>query len=160
MQTGALFYFFMLGSYLSYSSTLKMEAMCSSKTSVNFYRTARRYIPEDSYHCENLKSNIRLYLSDFLCIYRKINTEPKQENAWPYFVDKTEKRSKIKLSACVGTDQILGPAPPTVLSVKVEYGLQEVQFSPTHTQICVDPFYIAERDTSVLTKGSENVLPP
>jgi hypothetical protein len=29
-------------------STLKMEAICTSKTSVNFQRTTRRYIPEDS----------------------------------------------------------------------------------------------------------------
>jgi hypothetical protein len=29
------------------SSTLKMEAISSSETSVDFHRTARRYIPED-----------------------------------------------------------------------------------------------------------------
>jgi hypothetical protein len=44
----------------AYSSTLKMEAMCSSETSADFQRTTRRYIPEDStlynHHCENLKS--------------------------------------------------------------------------------------------------------
>jgi hypothetical protein len=32
----------------SYSSTLKMEVICSSKTSVNFQRTTWRYIAEDS----------------------------------------------------------------------------------------------------------------
>jgi hypothetical protein len=32
----------------AYSSTLKMEAICSSETSIDFQRTARRYIPEDS----------------------------------------------------------------------------------------------------------------
>jgi hypothetical protein len=31
-------------------STLKMEAICSSETSVDFQRTKRRYIPEDSTH--------------------------------------------------------------------------------------------------------------
>jgi hypothetical protein len=40
-------------------STLKMEAICSSETSVDYQPTLRRYIPEDStlhYHrCENLK---------------------------------------------------------------------------------------------------------
>jgi hypothetical protein len=30
-----------------YSSTLKMEAICSSEKSVDFQRTTRRYIPED-----------------------------------------------------------------------------------------------------------------
>jgi hypothetical protein len=46
-------------------STLKIEVTCFSETSVNFQRTTRRYIPEDStlhnYRCENLKS----YVSKF-----------------------------------------------------------------------------------------------
>jgi hypothetical protein len=33
---------------LTYSSILKMEAVHSSETSVNFYRTTRRHTPEDS----------------------------------------------------------------------------------------------------------------
>jgi hypothetical protein len=41
-------------------ASLKMEAICSSKTSVDFQRTTWRYIPEDStlhnHPCENLKS--------------------------------------------------------------------------------------------------------
>jgi hypothetical protein len=41
----------------TYSSTLKMEAICSSETSVDSQRTKRRYIPEDSTlhnrRCEN-----------------------------------------------------------------------------------------------------------
>jgi hypothetical protein len=44
------------------SSTLKMEAICSSETSVATQQTTRRYIPEDdtfhNHHCENLKSYI------------------------------------------------------------------------------------------------------
>jgi hypothetical protein len=40
-------------------STVKMEAICSSETSVGFQRTTRRYIPDDItiriYRCENLK---------------------------------------------------------------------------------------------------------
>jgi hypothetical protein len=36
---------FTLVSFLGYSSTLKMEAICSSETSVNFQQTTRRYIP-------------------------------------------------------------------------------------------------------------------
>jgi hypothetical protein len=36
-----------LDSYLAYSSTVKMEATCSSETSVDFQRTTRRYILED-----------------------------------------------------------------------------------------------------------------
>jgi hypothetical protein len=51
----------MLVSCLTYSPTLKMEATFSSKTSVDFQRTTRRYIPEDStlhdQSCENLKSH-------------------------------------------------------------------------------------------------------
>jgi hypothetical protein len=45
---------------LGFSSTLKMEAICSSETSVEFQQTTRRYFPEDitlhNYCCENLKS--------------------------------------------------------------------------------------------------------
>jgi hypothetical protein len=41
------------------TSTLKMEEICSSKTSVKTQRTARRHIPEDvtlhNHRCENLK---------------------------------------------------------------------------------------------------------
>jgi hypothetical protein len=37
----------MLVSCLAYSATLKIEAICSSERSVDFQRTARRYIPED-----------------------------------------------------------------------------------------------------------------
>jgi hypothetical protein len=40
-------------------STLKMEAICSSETSVDTERTTWRYIPEDgtlhNHRCENLK---------------------------------------------------------------------------------------------------------
>jgi hypothetical protein len=32
----------------SYSLTLGMEEFCSSETSVKFYRTTRRHIPEDA----------------------------------------------------------------------------------------------------------------
>jgi hypothetical protein len=48
------------GGKYAHSFTLKMEAMCYSETSVDFERTARRYIPEDStfhnYRCVNLIS--------------------------------------------------------------------------------------------------------
>jgi hypothetical protein len=41
---------------LACCSALKMEAVCSSETSVNFYRTAQRHIPGDS----TLHSNVQL----------------------------------------------------------------------------------------------------
>jgi hypothetical protein len=51
---------FTLVSCSAYSSTLKMEAICSCETSVDFQRNTRRYIPKDStlhnHRCENLKS--------------------------------------------------------------------------------------------------------
>jgi hypothetical protein len=43
MKTGGT-----LVSCSAYSSTLKMEAICSSETSVVFQRSTRLYIPEDS----------------------------------------------------------------------------------------------------------------
>jgi hypothetical protein len=50
------------------SSTLKMEAICSSETSIKIQRTTRRHIPEDdtlhNHGCENLKS----YNQIFLCL--------------------------------------------------------------------------------------------
>jgi hypothetical protein len=52
---------------VAYSSTLKMGALHFSKTSINFYRTIWRHIPEDdilhSHHCENGRSNrVTVYL--------------------------------------------------------------------------------------------------
>jgi hypothetical protein len=45
------------------SSTLEMEAICSSETSVATQRTTRRHVPEDdtlhNHRCGNLKSCIR-----------------------------------------------------------------------------------------------------
>jgi hypothetical protein len=42
------------------SSTLKMEAICSSETTLATQQTTRRHIPEDdtlhNHRCENLKS--------------------------------------------------------------------------------------------------------
>jgi hypothetical protein len=52
----------MLVSCLAYSSTPKMEAMCSSETPVDFHRTTRRYIPE---HKETALSHF--------CKFHKIN---------------------------------------------------------------------------------------
>jgi hypothetical protein len=60
-------------SCLAYSSTLKMEATCSSETMVDFHRTTRRYIPEywllHNHRCENLKSCI---IFPF-CFIRNVN---------------------------------------------------------------------------------------
>jgi hypothetical protein len=51
---------FMLVSRLVSFSAIKIGAICSTETSVDFHRTKRRYIPEDrtpnSHRCENLKS--------------------------------------------------------------------------------------------------------
>jgi hypothetical protein len=38
----------MLVSCIAYSSILKMGAICSSETLVNFYRTALLYVPENT----------------------------------------------------------------------------------------------------------------
>jgi hypothetical protein len=56
----------MLVSCLTYSSTLKLDATCSSETSVYSQLTAGRYIPEArtlrNHRCENIKSYINLEL--------------------------------------------------------------------------------------------------
>jgi hypothetical protein len=50
----------MLVSCLAYSSTMNMETICSSQTSVDFQRTTTRYIPRgrtlQNHRRENLKS--------------------------------------------------------------------------------------------------------
>jgi hypothetical protein len=51
---------FMLYSYLAYSSSLKMNTKCSSKTLLNFHHTTWHYIPKaraHSHQCKNLKSS-------------------------------------------------------------------------------------------------------
>jgi hypothetical protein len=44
---------------LKFSSTLRMEAICSSETSAEYQRTTRHYISEDrtlhNHRCENLR---------------------------------------------------------------------------------------------------------
>jgi hypothetical protein len=64
---------------LVYSSTLKMEAICSSETSVDFQFTTQPCIPDDNtFHkngCENLKSyknrflDCRLSVCLYVCMY-------------------------------------------------------------------------------------------
>jgi hypothetical protein len=51
---------FTLASYSTYSLTLKMEAICSSETSVDFQRTTQRYIPEES----TLKKSVKYFGTD------------------------------------------------------------------------------------------------
>jgi hypothetical protein len=52
--------FLMQVSFLAYSSTLKMEAICSSEASVDFQQATRRYIPQErilqNHRRENLES--------------------------------------------------------------------------------------------------------
>jgi hypothetical protein len=53
---------FLIPTSLSFSLTLKMEAVRSSETSLNFYRSTRHHIPEDStlrnHRCKNIKLTI------------------------------------------------------------------------------------------------------
>jgi hypothetical protein len=59
---------FLLATFSTYFATLKMEAVRSFKTSVHFYETTRRHIPEDCtlHLCENLQSQILLLSSHLL----------------------------------------------------------------------------------------------
>jgi hypothetical protein len=54
------------------SSTLRMEAICSSETSVETQRTTRRYTPEDdtlhNHRCENIKSYSITDLFSSICL--------------------------------------------------------------------------------------------
>jgi hypothetical protein len=57
---------------LKFSSTLKMEAISSSETSVASQQTTRRYIPEDytlhNHRCENLKSYLKYLIYAYISI--------------------------------------------------------------------------------------------
>jgi hypothetical protein len=62
----------MLVSCLAYSSTLKMESICSSKMLVDVQQTTQRYIPEDrtlhNHNSETLKSSITGHCFTFFVI--------------------------------------------------------------------------------------------
>jgi hypothetical protein len=49
----------------AYSSTLKMEAIFSSETSVDFQRTIQRYIPEYSTLLNHSSENLKYYKNYF-----------------------------------------------------------------------------------------------
>jgi hypothetical protein len=61
--------------------TLMMEAVCTSETSVNFYETTRRNIPQDCHlHTrlrENLQSNINhlIFVMEKFCVFFEVRTE-------------------------------------------------------------------------------------
>jgi hypothetical protein len=65
-------------------STLRMEAICSTETSVDTQRTTRRYIPEDgtlhNHHCENLILHKLHALTDFIKWKRTFGTKINQTN--------------------------------------------------------------------------------
>jgi hypothetical protein len=66
---------FTLASCSAHSSTLKMEAICSSETSGNFQRATRCYIPEErtlhNHRCENLKSLTTSFINIHWALWRK-----------------------------------------------------------------------------------------
>jgi hypothetical protein len=59
-------------------STLKMEAICSSETSVDTQQTTRRCIPEDgTHHCE------RFYERNVFCVRLSVSQATASTGAWP-----------------------------------------------------------------------------
>jgi hypothetical protein len=56
----------MFVSFLTYSSILKIQAILSSETSVNFHRITGRYIPGGrtlhSHRCEDIKSSLNAFV--------------------------------------------------------------------------------------------------
>jgi hypothetical protein len=62
-----------------------MEAICSSETSVETWRTTRRHSPDDTLHnhrCENLKS------SNFIFVICVCNTNAMSQNKRSHIEDK------------------------------------------------------------------------
>jgi hypothetical protein len=56
---------FMLVSYLAYSSILKLEAICSSETPIDFQWTTWRYIPEDISLHNHRRKTLKSYIISF-----------------------------------------------------------------------------------------------
>jgi hypothetical protein len=109
------------------SSTLKMEAICSSETSVDTQRTTRHYIPQDgtlhNHRCENIKSyraiTFQPVISINTCIYMKIHqTFPWTQAVMHKINVKAHSLRELSvLSVCVG------PL-PRVLTCRVYCSLQ------------------------------------
>jgi hypothetical protein len=59
---GVLSACFLLVWCLGYQSTLKQEAMCSSKTMTDFQQTTWYYIPEDRTLCIHCCENLQSYM--------------------------------------------------------------------------------------------------
>jgi hypothetical protein len=78
---------------LTYSSSLKIQGISSSETSISCHRITRRYIPEDRilrrHGCEYLKSNNTAFVG------RKKGNEEKEK-------EKTERKN------CIGLPQYAG----------------------------------------------------
>jgi hypothetical protein len=74
--------FLLAGFAETISSTLKMEAICFSETSVETQRTTRRHVPEDdtlyNHHCEDVKSYIlnKLDFGNFRCTLNLVEHNP------------------------------------------------------------------------------------
>jgi hypothetical protein len=51
----------------AYSSTLKMEAVCSYETSVSFYQATRRYILYISYYIAKFSSKLFYHEKSCVC---------------------------------------------------------------------------------------------
>jgi hypothetical protein len=92
---------FMLVSCLAYPLTPKMEVTCSCETSIDFQRTTRRCIPEDSalhnHCCETLKSWLIQIRSSVLVVHNKFSIRPTQE----IVLQLAALISVLKLSQCL-----------------------------------------------------------
>jgi hypothetical protein len=87
----------MLVSCLVYSLTMKMEAIYSSETSVDFQSTIWRYVPEDitlqNHCCENLTSynpftchslstSLKIIRHLYFCKYHRLNEIKRNSQKW------------------------------------------------------------------------------
>jgi hypothetical protein len=98
-----------------YSSTVMIEAACSSETSLKFYQTTRCHIPEDSnLHChynDNLKSSIMYFgishrktMSTLVQKYWSASSKLLTLNDWRWRKEdgkKEEEEKHINKSCCV-----------------------------------------------------------
>jgi hypothetical protein len=136
----------MLVSWLAYFSTLKIEAKCSSETSVDFQRTTWRYMPEyrtlHNHRCEDLNSDkqpvvrhhSRHKLWNTVCTKTTNNAHLK----WliPMYETQTTVNESLIMPQRVPTSRVLDDkyslentgGPPQIRIVQRQYWTQDFQF--------------------------------
>jgi hypothetical protein len=125
---------FMLVSCLSFSSILKMEATCSSETSVDFQRNTRRCISENRTLHNYCRENLRFYVLSlciiitFLVRFRVIYVV-----CWFIFSGTNSNLWTARVCLCY-----------SILSGSKQFGCSKTPFTLTHTALRAETMHVQE----------------